>query len=139
MTGVDIEDLNKNVEYEGEVEDKYSSRPIRFYKQKIPATSASSTSNEIIMENTPTKSTGTASQSETPLRRSPRGHAKGIVITIIKFTTTDLEGVDKRLDIPKIIIFANKESTNCHDVTQLRTFLAEKTDERLKTRFDLCE
>lgn len=124
--------MNANVEEPGEVEDLYH---LRLPPHKRPARAKVTTTN---IETTPTKTNSIIDGTMSP-RRSPRGHStiSGLYI-IIKFSINDLVGVDHRLDIPKILIMAHKDTSKGQLVSDLRRCLSDKTEDRLKLEFDLC-
>lgn len=126
--------MTANVEEPEEVEDLYHLRLPPHKRKPAPAKALTAS-----IETTPTKNMSTAIDGTLSPRRSPRGHSTvGGLYIIIKFSINDLVGVDHRLDIPKIMIMAHKDTKKGQTVKDLRQCLSDKTEDRLKLEFDLC-
>lgn len=132
----ELMEMGNDVELPGEVTDLYHTSPPTL-EMDVPNLEPQKTIPAA--ESTPQKKDiGQASQT-TP-RRSPRGHSvKSLTFIVIKFSVTDLSGVDPRLDIPKVLILAQGETDTCQSVGELRQCLEDKSDNRLKHQFDLCK
>lgn len=141
ITGVQLSyaellEMGENAERPGEVMDLYHTRPPTFTKTNPK--SKNKTTTPTTVETTPRKE-DMASTSQTTPRRSPRGHSlECLLFIVIKFSITDLTGVDPRLDVPKILIFAHGKSPRCHSVVELRDCLQDKSNDRLRHQFDMC-
>lgn len=135
VLGISIQDqqrMSENVELPGEVVDRYHFRPFIPTGKKLDKQQAAPD-----QQNTPTKLT----QPQASVRRSPRHHRdnEALSFVIIRLVLTDLEGVDPRLDIPKLLILAHGEQEQCQSVQDLLECLTDQSDKRLKHQFDLCE
>lgn len=131
----ELMEMGNNVELPGEVEDLYHTSPPDLTMDVKEVHPQKVVNSE---ESTPTKRV-TALTSLTTPRRSPRGHSVvGLNFIVIKFSINDLSGVDPRLDIPKVLILAQGESSKCQSVSELRQCLEDTSDIRMKHQFDLC-
>jgi hypothetical protein len=137
ITNLTVEDLKlmgENVEEEGEVIDLYHEKPAGAKKKLSEPRNAAAQNGE----STPTKANW--SQPSPEQRRSPRCHEKhGSVFIILKLSITDLHGVDERLDIPKVLIFAHNQTEKGQTVGELRECLEDTSNDRLAAQFDLCK
>lgn len=132
----ELMEMGNDAELPGEVVDLYHTSPPTFMED-LPLLEPPST---IPTEESTPKKMDNSNASQTTPRRSPRGHSvKGLTFIVIKFSITDLSGVDPRLDIPKVLILAQGESTNCQSVTELKKCLEDTSDNRMKHQFDLCK
>jgi hypothetical protein len=119
-------------EEEGEVLDLYHEQLLA--KKQKQSRNAPGESGE----STPTKNN--QPMCDETLRRSPRSHAEhGSVFIIVKLCITDLNGVDQRLDVPKVLILAHSQTEKGQTVTELQECLEDTSNERLAVQFDFCK
>lgn len=140
---VELREMAEDIEEPGEVTDLYHKYP----PDLTPCTQTTTqkragiriTTGTTTKEMTPTKSADGVTTTSTP-RRSPRlQEQQNTVINIIKVNTKDLKGVDPRLDVPKVLVLAHRDTSSGQDVDDLRMMLQDLSDKRLKMQFDLCE
>lgn len=132
----ELMEMGNNAELKDEVVDLYHTSPPTLLQDEPELEPKTTFPSD---ECTPTKM-NSGNTSQTTPRRSPRGHSvKSCTFIVIKFSITDLVGVDPRLDIPKVLILAQGESTGCQSVVELKECLEDTSNNRMKHQFDLCK